>query len=77
MHSVSFLGKSVWGRAGSAYLSGFTSSNHPLTLEFSGRYTLDLDVYHQEVKPIFTTRFRATFSDFTSKYGVFRLSATF
>jgi len=62
---------------GYRYLNYFTSLNLPLTLEILGRYTLDLDVYHRQVKPIFITRFRAAFNDFTSKYGAFRSSATF
>jgi hypothetical protein len=62
---------------GYRYLSHFTSSYRPLTLEFLERYALDLDVYHQQVKPIFITGFKAAFNAFISKYGAFRSSATF
>ena len=36
-----------------------------LTLEFLGKYTLDLD-YHKEVKLIFIMEFQAAFKDFTN-----------
>ncbi|EDR05986.1 uncharacterized protein LACBIDRAFT_329188 [Laccaria bicolor S238N-H82] len=45
------------------------SSFQSLTLQFLGKYTLDLDVYHRQVKPIFIKRFQAAFKDFTSKCG--------